>query len=288
MQSDKQATPKESSRESSPKKTPKTAQKAAPKKATAKSVKKAATPKKPAAKSSKSPDKIKIRFEVVYTTRFGQAIFISGEHPVLGASSTDKAPALQYIDHQKWAVELEFLKDSLQNGHIEYSYIIRYEDGNLSSSAPYQLTLPSNVAQLTVRDAWNAPGFMENVYLTDAMQAFNVEAPIPKTTSRKKFSHRFLISAPPLEEGQAVCLIGDNKELGGWDPAKALPMIPAGRGQWSINVNFKGTALNGCYKYGVYDLSAKTLLQYEAGANREITAADAPLLILQDGFLRNN
>ncbi|UAY55107.1 carbohydrate-binding module family 20 domain-containing protein [Arachidicoccus terrestris] len=294
----------------------KTAVKAAPKKATTakkavskatpKKVAKAAKTAKPAStatqkaatgnsKRIKSSGKLNLRFEIFFSTQFGEAMLISGAHPALGAESTDQAPLMEYIDDQKWAVQLEIDKSSIKNGQLKYTYLVRYADGTLALSAPYQLDIPPAVTSITIRDAWNAPGFVENIFGTDALQAIqagDLQSAQKPTSSRKKYTHRFIITAPVLEAGKAVCLIGEDASLGGWEAAKALLMNNEEAGRWRIDISLalKPTTSGIAYKYGIYDLATGQLESFESGDNRilESDPSNASLLILQNGFIRTN
>jgi len=265
----------------------KTATKAAVK-TVAKATTKTATRKATTAKAS---PKISIRFEVFFSTKFGESILISGANPTLGAEQLDQAPVLEYINAQKWAITLEFDKSSIKDGLLSYTYLVHYDDGTLTLSAPYQLNIPAAATSITVRDSWNAPGFEQNAYGTDALQAITETAPVKKAAaSRKKFTHRFIITAATLPADKTICLIGEDAQLGGWDPAKAILMeqVSTGRFQADLSLALKQAATH--YKFGIYDLATSTLEHYENGDNRvlEQDATGAALLILQNGFIRTN
>lgn len=277
-----------------PKKAPakKTATKTATKTKTATATKAAAKKTTKSSTTSKTTGKLKIRFEIFFSTKFGEALLISGAHPALGAEATIDAPVMQYINDQKWAVNLELDKSSIKDGQLSYTYLLRYDDGALTLSAPYQLNIPTGVTSITVRDSWNAPGFENNALLTDALQAFAIEAGTKKVASstKKKFNHRFIIKAPALEAGKAICLIGQEPQLGGWDPAKALLLENQVNGNWQVDLSLKLSEENTGYKYGIYDLATGQLESFETGENRILQTdnAGSALLIQQDGFIRTN
>ena len=277
-----------------PKKAPakKTATKTATKTKTATATKAAAKKTTKPSTTSKTTGKLKIRFEIFFSTKFGEALLISGAHPALGAEATIDAPVMQYINDQKWAVNLELDKSSIKDGQLSYTYLLRYDDGALTLSAPYQLNIPTGVTSITVRDSWNAPGFENNALLTDALQAFAIEAGTNKVASstKKKFNHRFIIKAPALEAGKAICLIGQEPQLGGWDPAKALLLENQVNGNWQVDLSLKLSEENTGYKYGIYDLATGQLESFETGENRILQTdnAGSALLIQQDGFIRTN
>lgn len=262
----------------------------APAKTTTKKATKAAAP-----KSAKTSAKLKLRFEIFFTTKFGETILICGAHPVLGSESTQQAPVMEYIDEQKWAVELELDKSSIIDGQLSYTYLVQNQDGSITLSAPYQLEVPTAASSVTIRDAWNAPGFVENALGSDALQSLQGQAGstgVTQPATTKKFTHRFIITAPQLEPGKAICLVGESAAFGGWDSEKAVLLKQATPGKWSVDLSLKSpltkTASN--YKYGIYDLATRRLESFESGANRtlEPDTASAAILILQNGFIRTN
>jgi len=275
---------------------PKTAtvkEKAPAKKTAAKTPSKKATAAKTGTTAGKPTKKIQIRFEIFFSTKFGESLLISGAHPALGAEATYEAPLMEYIDDQKWAITLELDKQSIKDGQLNYTYLVRLDDGALSLSAPYQLSIPATATSITVRDSWNAPGFVQNALLNDAVQAFTdqpLETKKPVSTRKKKGNHRFIITAPQIAAGKAVCLIGQEPALGGWDPMKAVLLENLGNSRWQIELTLAQTSQQSPYKYGIYDLASRQLESFETGANRilEEDTTAAALLIQQDGFLRTN
>lgn len=279
----------ETARKATPKSAKKATSKTTPKSATKTTAKSAS--KKAPAKSTKAAGKLTLRFEIYFSTRFGQSICISGAHPALGSEATEDAPVMTFIDDQIWAIQLELDKSSLKNGQLEYTYLVRDENGSLTLSAPYQLEIPTGASTITIRDAWNSPGYIENALGTNAMQVIAGQfTPKTGTSSRKKFTHRFSITTPAIASDKAICLIGEAAALGSWNPAKALVLTQQAPGKWSIDLTLKGTDPVTAYKYGIYDLATGQLESYESGDNRRLTpdTSGAQLLILQDGFIRTN
>ena len=218
-------------------------------------------------------------------------MLISGAHPQLGAALTDQAPVMEYIDHRKWAIHLTIDRASLQEQPLIYNYLVRYEDGSFALSAPYQLQIPANQSSVTIRDAWNAPGFIENAFSTDALQAFvAATTEKPATGTKKKYSHRFIVTAPVPEAGKAICLIGEDPALGGWAADKAIVLTEQGAGRWSTDLLLSLSEPVSAYKYGIYDLATGQLESFEAGDNRilEPDPTGSKFLILQNGFIRTN
>lgn len=242
-------------------------------------------------KAVKKTDKIDLYFEVYFSTKFGESLLISGAHSALGAEAADQAPAMQYIDNQKWGIHLQIDRSSIKDNILNYTYILKFEEGPVTLSAPYKLSVPRTATSIIIRDSWNAPGYVENALVSNAIQELSEQTTLAKPSpSKKKFTHRFMITAPALTPGKAVCLIGQDATLGAWDPAKAIVLQNTEFGQWQTDLNLKQTALPTAYKYGIYDLENRQLETYETGENRilEATSDNAALVISQDGFIRTN
>ncbi|GAA1244494.1 carbohydrate-binding module family 20 domain-containing protein [Kitasatospora nipponensis] len=79
--------------------------------------------------------------------------------------------------------------------------------------------------------------------------------------------------------GQNIYVVGDNAALGGWDPAKALPLSSAGYPVWRLDVALPaGTAVQ--YKYLRKDASGA--VTWESGANRTATVPASGTVALND------
>jgi alpha-amylase len=79
--------------------------------------------------------------------------------------------------------------------------------------------------------------------------------------------------------GQNIFVAGDNAALGGWDPAKAVPLSAASYPVWKADVRLPaGTAFQ--YKYIRKDGSGA--VTWESGANRSATVPSGGTVVLND------
>ena len=81
--------------------------------------------------------------------------------------------------------------------------------------------------------------------------------------------------------GQNVYVVGDVTELGGWDPAKAVPLSAAGYQVWSGTVSIPQNQ-SFQYKYIVKDASGN--VTWESGSNRSAAAGTGATLALNDSW----
>lgn len=251
---------------------------------------KAATKSSPAARRESK----KIVFQLRFHTLFGQQIFITGDHPLLGDSDPLRAVPLQYFNEECWRVSLELEGEVSQR--IRYHYILRNADGVYDHDAgsdkyidPAQL----QAREIVLIDTWNHAGFVENVFYTKAFTEVLLPSP------RSAFSaihgdhatHTWKVKAPLLGEGHTLCLLGSCAALSDWDPQSPI-LMQRSENHFTLSLDLSDESFPIAYKYGVYDEANRTFVCYEAGDNRVLfdTVSAGRKTILHDGFaaLPNN
>jgi 4-alpha-glucanotransferase len=129
-----------------------------------------------------------------------------------------------------------------------------------------------NKQEMVLIDSWNFTGYKENAFYTAPFD--NVL--LSKTTKEVKPSsvdanctHIFRVKAPLLTTNQTICIIGEAKEIGGWDAAKALPLQKIkDQPYFEIALNLSKCDFPLVYKYGIYDTVQKIFVSFESGNNR--------------------
>ncbi|HTN35420.1 MAG TPA: carbohydrate-binding module family 20 domain-containing protein [Arachidicoccus sp.] len=256
-----------------------------------------------AKKTSKKSGVIQLTFELGFSTRFGQNIKLCGEHPALGAGLDQQAIPLVFKSNTKWSVTIELDPADLPSkdgrAGIQYYYLVEEPNAPAERSANYLLALPGSGNKVYIKDAWNSPAFVENAFTSDVFSVLQQAQDIPgkKKAGRathKKANHHFHVSAPRLEAGQAICLLGNHTALGNWAADKAILLSPqAVNGSWSASILLPGADAIIEYKYGIYDLASKALIAFEQGDNRSLLlesteGAGEQQVVIQDGFYRTN
>jgi 4-alpha-glucanotransferase len=103
----------------------------------------------------------------------------------------------------------------------------------------------------------------------------------------KSYTHTFKVKAPLLGKHEVVCLIGSGVALGEWQSKQ--PVLFSKEGNWWVaNVQIPREDLPLEYKYGVYQVKEKKVLEIESGPNRYLPGeggADQRTL-LHDGFIQ--
>lgn len=240
----------------------------------------------------------KITFQLKFHTTFGQDLFITGNHPLLGDNDPTKALPLQYFNEEYWSVTIDLNDTASNGGVIGYQYILRNTDGTLSYDwgNDKQLDLSAIKAkEIHVVDAWNFAGYYENAFytepftkvlLTKAHTTVNVKLP-------HTITHILKVKAPLLNKGETLCLLGSSSQFGNWNTEEPLLLKRTnGEDFFQIQLDLTKDSFPIAYKYGIYDVDQQKFLRYEDGNNRVLYdgVVKDKLTIIHDGFavLPNN
>jgi 4-alpha-glucanotransferase len=218
-------------------------------------------------------DILKITFQLKYTTHYGQTIFVTGNHPLLGNNDIEKALPMQYFNHEHWQITLNLNKKDCVNEIVTYNYFLKEADGSISfdwgNDKYFNLLNCAN--QLLLVDAWNSASFIENTFYTVPFEKvlLKYHNSVLKTKTSKKITHTFNAKAPLLLQDQTLCIIGSSKVLGNWNTEKVVVMQrKVGEVYYSVDLDFSKEQFPIAYKYGVYDVIEKKFIQFETGENR--------------------
>lgn len=226
-------------------------------------------------RTSKSSKKMatKVTFQLKYHTQYGQSIFITANHPLFGNGNIKDALPLHYFNDEFWYTSLEINETDLAESNIVYNYFIKNNDGTIVFDCGHDkaLSIPKNVGELLIIDAWNYAGYIENAFYTEPFQQVLLknEEFILNKAEPKNFTHTFSVKAPLLKQNQTLCLLGSCDELSNWETASPLLMKKKkGETQFKIKVNLSKVQFPIAYKFGVFDLEENKFLYFEDGNNR--------------------
>lgn len=232
--------------------------------------------------------RMKIEFYLRFKTRYGQALFVSGNPPSLGNGEPAAALPLRYLNDEFWYGTAE-----VDAGHVNtlhYHYLFQSETGERIKEGEKHRTVDvhNNASDLVVIDSWNDEGFYENAFYTAPFKTgLFKESKKSKAKKSESFTHLFKVKAPLLEGDEALCLLGNTAELGSWNTDAPLPLTKKGD-WWTIPLNLSGSALPASYKYGVLNSESGAFIRFESGDNRFIFNDDVTVkkTIVHDAFVR--
>jgi 4-alpha-glucanotransferase len=235
---------------------------------------------------------MKLTFRLRFYTHYGQSLFLTGNHDLLGNGDFERAVALKYLNETFWEVSLAITEEGVPDANIIYNYVLRNADGSLLYDWGKDRVLnPAafRADEVLMIDAWNSPGLYENVFYTEPFKNVLLQGRQREfqSAAQSKVTHTFKAKAPLLSKNQTLCLLGNNPALGGWnaDAPILLSRIP-GEDFSTAELDLSQEMFPVLYKYGVYDLEEQIFVRYEDGENRTLQDAVAPnkQTIVHDGF----
>jgi 4-alpha-glucanotransferase len=240
-----------------------------------------------------STTRMRLILRVRYHSRFGQSLWLTGNHPLPGGGELEKAVPLEYLNGEFWQTSIALPPDALDIP-ISYDYILRNADGSqVADWGRDRVLIPSEFTQdeLLVIDSWNDPGTIENVFATEPFKKVLLAANFTAVYGPDPVhpTHTLRIKAPLLAKGQTLCLLGEGKVLGNWN-AKSPILLSQSRDQnhLSIKLDLRGQPFPIAYKYGIFDTEKNNFVRYEDGVNRVLHDSAPPNrhTLVNDGFVR--
>ena len=237
---------------------------------------------------------MKLRFTIQYGTQWGESI-----HVVLHFYSQDGTVRtsnllMQTQDGINWTQETAVV-ESRQHPVSSVSYAYQVEDGDGRvlrrewSQVPRTYWFDSS-KNYAFNDQWRdlplCAHLYTNAYLTTRHARHGEKAEARRVPFYRKTA-LFRISAPQLEEGQSLAILGSHPMMGSWSPARYLSMEYIGQQDWLLSVNMDAISLPIEYKYVVVDKQTHELVAWEEGDNRVLTEdiADGEVRVLYGDLL---
>ncbi|MGF2413725.1 4-alpha-glucanotransferase [Ferruginibacter sp.] len=230
-----------------------------------------------------------IHFYLRFSTKFGQAIYVSGNNDLLGNDDLDKAFPIQYLNDQLWhgSITVDTVKDVT---NIRYKYILREEgkEETVEFGDDRIVELDDTVAEeIVCFDTWNYSGETENVYFTQPFQNVLLKTPAKLAGKPlKNYSHEFRVKAPILQEDEVICITGTADVMNNWSTEKPI-LLAKNNTWWKVRLNLAKETFPVAYKYGIYNSKEKKFVAFESGSNRTLSGdtGKKKVTISHDGFI---
>ncbi len=226
---------------------------------------------------------MKVQFYIRFSTQYGQSLRLQW----IDMDAPNKEPVsvpMDYLNDQYWTVSVE-----LSAARLQYSYQLLSEGQLVQEWGQDRVIDLPKRGGLQVVDVWNHAGTVENAFYT---QPFSDTLLVDsgarvKVRSPKTYSHIFRVKAPLLQKNELVCLVGSGTALGEWQTKDPVCFTKQGN-WWTAQVQIPREDLPLQYKYGVYSVKEKTVVQIEQGENRYLPGEGGKdqLTILHDGFIQ--
>lgn len=232
---------------------------------------------------------MKLYFSIDYLTHWGESVRVV--LTLVNAKGRKQAQVhpLDTRDGRSWAGEVLVTEGNIRTFH--YHYCI-YEDDSVVRTewrlVPRRFEADPTKAYRFL-DAWRDMPEFSHLYTSAFTQCVRPRA--PRVEGLPYFSGTLMlrVSAPQLEEGQALALLGNQPALGEWNPDFAFRMKETGLYEWSLTLSSTGLTFPMEYKYVVVDAKTGAFLAWEGGDNRVLPVdgvAKDQVVVVSDSLLR--
>lgn len=237
--------------------------------------------------------KVTVEFICKYSTEFGQEIYISGNHNLLGNNKIENAIPLKYKNDKEWNLIVEFETEN-SFPELTYYFFLKDNEGIIIYENAESKSIDLNKFQsskIILNDTWNHTSIIENCFYTEPFKKVLLKSNYYQNKYKKPsiHTHTFSVKAPLLNENEIVCITGNSKELKNWDTQKPLLLSKSKvEDSWSVDVDLSKASNSILYKYGIFNTKSKQFIEFEKGDNRDLSYVYKPkqIVICNDGFLK--
>ncbi|HMJ46514.1 MAG TPA: 4-alpha-glucanotransferase [Ferruginibacter sp.] len=210
-------------------------------------------------------------FYCKFSSVHGQTLSIRLSDAGSNSLGEEKEFPMQYLNDQYWNVVINPSQYDFTD-KLAYTYILTDTANNTREE--YRVPLLLNAGKLKsptldVFDEWAQVNLYKSVF--NSIPFKKVFKPIAfkpvKKISYKNATHIFKIDLPELEEGKIICITGSGKKFHQWNEQKPL-LLSRTKAGWDVKLNLIKEEFPIEYKYGIYDINEKKIIQYEQSGNR--------------------
>lgn len=216
-----------------------------------------------------------IQFRIAYRTNFGENLFVVVEN-----AARSKAHPMQYAGEGMWCCSIKTTATS-----ITYRYEVRCGEQTVRREwgAPHTLSVAKGAATVHLSDCWH-----EMPQDRSFRSTMFTEGVFARPKSKKQpcvAAGEVLIRAeiPIVRPSQKVVLVGDQKVLGAWEPAKGVVMHDADAPVWTATVKASRLKTPFQFKFVLVDCASGEVVAWETGENHrvaEIVADDDAVTVI--------
>lgn len=210
---------------------------------------------------------MKITFNINYRTRWGEALYISGNIPELGGGDEHAAPQLNYMGGETWQFEVD--SDNIKES-FSYKYIVkapeqawRHEWGD-----PHRFEYGPGIDKVEIHDRWQDQPYDKPYYsgaFVDGMLCRPFRSQ-PLKAERGTLNVR--IQAPMVAPDEVLAIAGEGEALGQWDVKQAIRMNDARFPEWEANIPVDSMRFPCEYKFVILKSETGEIVAWEMRNNR--------------------
>lgn len=210
---------------------------------------------------------MKVTFNINYRTRWGEALYISGDLQELGSCNDHAAVQMNYVGGDHWQLTVDLHANT---ANFRYHYIVKSpgQAWRLEWGESHRLALPHRASHIEVYDRWQDQPYDKPYYssaFTNGMLHRKLKGQPVKLQSG---TLNLRIQAPMIAPDQLLAIAGEGAALGNWDPHKALHLSDALYPEWEINIPLADLRFPCEYKFVILDKATLEPIAWEMRNNR--------------------
>ena len=218
---------------------------------------------------------MKLRFTINYGTQWGENLHVVLSYKSLDGTVRTSNLLMTTDDGIRWTLDTAVV-ESRQHPVDSFVYFYQVEDAEGHVLRREWMEVPRSYhfdpsKSYLLPDLWRDIPLQYHLY--SSAYATTVGLPMnERAETRRVPLYRktviFRVSAPQLQKGQSLAVLGSHPALGDWNAARFLRMEYIGRFDWILSVNVDAIPLPIEYKYVIIDDATNTLVAWEEGDNR--------------------
>ena len=190
---------------------------------------------------------MKIIFNIVYRTNWGEEVRISGLFP----ESTIDIPAAE--------------------GDFEYRYFVRNDDGSVKDEWGHgNRFAASGEGTYRIYDRWQDQPLDKPLYSSLFTDCVCRQDTTDKAVVPVRGFITLSVAAPMVDGRHVLAVSGNTDALGNWDASRAVRMSNMTFPLWQANIPAECLASSTEYKFLILDRATGNVIAWEGGENRHI------------------
>ncbi len=212
---------------------------------------------------------MKVKIHIDYHTQWGEAVYICGSLPQLGASDPHKAPMLEMSAPDVWSVSFE-LPSSVKK--FTYWFIVKAEgkEWRQEWGEPHHFEASTDVSVYDIHAFWqdvpNDKPYYSSAFVDGMLSRNFRDQPILPKAGNVLFK----VTAPMVKPDEVLAICGEPRALGAWYPEKALNFNDAHYPVWEVELDMKDIKLPFEYKFVILDKKTRKVIDWESRDNRRL------------------
>ncbi len=233
---------------------------------------------------------MKLLISIDYTTNWGEMVCAQVTCMDRRGRGEQQLLPLHTTDGRVWTSDFNITGKDIQ--FVEYTYVIMAGEREIRrewNAVSRQITYDDQKI-IHIQDRWRDVPVLAHLYSSAYCRVEGVTMHVGKA-ELPYFNKTIIlrVQAPQLRKGECLGLVGSVPMLGGWQPERALRLLPDGMHEWCISLSGASLQLPFEYKYVVLNEETGDVVAWEDGDNRrtpDMELQSNDVIILADRPLR--